>query len=181
MTFTDDQNQTGRRMSHLRESSHIHCQTHEGVTLPQKPETEGHPQRPGHMQDFGPRRTLPVPLPGCPPHILNLVKHLHSKHVELKKDRMDREIQALKRAAAISKLAALWATEPDPPMVSVLDLPDNQAQQNDPEAGIILCQKRTCVNARLRVRQLEQELADVRTVSENTQQLCILSMINLFQ
>ena len=128
-----------------------------------------------------PAGPCPVPLPGCPPHILNLVKHLHSKHVELKKDRMDREIQALKRAAAISKLAALWATEPDPPMVSVLDLPDNQAQQNDPEAGIILCQKRTCVNARLRVRQLEQELADVRTVSENTQQLCILSMINLFQ
>ena len=53
-------------------------------------------------------------------------------------------------------------------MVSTLDLPDNQAQQRDPEAGIIMCQKRTWVNARLRVRQLEQELADVRTVSENT-------------
>ena len=53
-------------------------------------------------------------------------------------------------------------------MVSVIDLPDNQAQQNDPEAGIIMCQKRTWVNARLRVHQLEQELADVRTVSENT-------------
>ena len=53
-------------------------------------------------------------------------------------------------------------------MVSVFDLPDNQAQQNDPEAGIIMCQKRTCVNARLQVRELEHELVDVRTVSENT-------------
>ena len=110
----------------------------------------------------------PVPLPGCPVHTLNLEKHLHLMHSDLSKDRLDREILALKRATAIHKLAALRATETDPPMVSTLDLPDNQAQQNDPEAGIILCQKPMCVNARLRVRELERELLEVRTVSENT-------------
>ena len=98
----------------------------------------------------------PVPLPGCPVHTLNLEKHLHLMHSDLSKD------------TAIHKLAFLRATEPDPPMVSTLDLPDNQAQQNDPEAGIILCQKPMCVNARLRVRELERELLEVRTVSENT-------------
>ena len=69
---------------------------------------------------------------------------------------------------SLSKLAALRATSPDPPMVSVLDLEQHQAEQTDPEAGVIMCQKRTCVNARLRVRELEREVADVRAVSENT-------------
>ena len=95
-----------------------------------------------------PAGPCPVPLPGCPLHAVNLPKHLHAMHVELGKDRVDREVRALKRAAARTKLAALRATQPDPPMVSVLDLPNDQAQQNHPEAGIILCRKRTCVNAR---------------------------------
>ena len=109
----------------------------------------------------------PCPLPGCSPHLLCVEKHLRT-HTELPKVNVDREIKALKRAAALSKLAALRATSPDPPMVSVLDLEQHQAEQTDPEAGVIMCQKRTCVNARLRVRQLEREVADVRAVSENT-------------
>ena len=80
--------------------------------------------------------------------------------------RVDREIKALKRAAAINQLAALRATAPDPPMVSVLDQQEDQAQQPDPEAGVSMCMNRTCVNARLRVRELERELLDVRSVSE---------------
>ena len=111
-----------------------------------------------------PAGPCPVPLPACPAHVLNVEKHVLFKHRETG----GRELMALKRAAAVRMLAALRATTPDPPMVSVLDLPHHQAPQNDPEAGIIMCQKRTCVNARIRVRQLEQELADVRAVSENT-------------
>ena len=111
-----------------------------------------------------PAGPCPVPLPGCDPHLLNVEKHLQLMH----RERVDRELKALKRATAVRKLAALRATAPHPPMVSVIDLPDNQAQQTDPEAGIIMCKKRSCINARLRVRELERELADVRTVSENT-------------
>ena len=115
-----------------------------------------------------PAGPCPLPLPGCSSHLLNLEKHLQSQHSNLSGQSVDREIKALKRAAALSKLAALRATSPDPPMVSVLDLEQHQAEQTDPEAGVIMCQKRTCVNARLRVRQLEREVADVRAVSENT-------------
>ena len=78
---------------------------------------------------------LPLPLPGCSPHPLNVEKHLQSMHSNHPKERVDREIKALKRATALSKLAALRATAPHPPMVSILDLPDDQAQQTDPEAG----------------------------------------------
>ena len=59
-----------------------------------------------------PAGPCPVPLPGCPPHSLHLEKHLQSMHVDLTKDRLDREILALKRATAISKLAALRPLSP---------------------------------------------------------------------
>ena len=107
----------------------------------------------------------PCPLPGCSPHLLCVEKHLRT-HTELPKVNVDREIKALKRTAAINQLAALRATDPHPPMVSTLDQPEDQAQQSDPEAGVSMCKKRTCVNARLRVREQERELADLRTVSE---------------
>ncbi|CAL8236688.1 unnamed protein product, partial [Arctogadus glacialis] len=97
----------------------------------------------------------PCPLPFCSPHVLNVVKHIRT-HTEVRKLTVDREIRAL-------KLAALRATDPHPPMASTLDLPEDQAQQSDPEAGVSMCKKRTCVNARLRVRDLESELADLRT------------------
>ena len=100
--------------------------------------------------------------------LLIIEQYRQSQHSNLSGQSVDREIKALKRAAALSKLAALRATSPDPPMVSVLDLEQHQAEQTDPEAGVIMCQKRTCVNARLRVRELEREVADVRAVSENT-------------
>ena len=107
----------------------------------------------------------PCPLPGCSPHLLCVEKHLRT-HTELPKVNVDWEIKALKRTTAINQLAALRATDPHPPMVSTLDQPEDQAQQSDPEAGVSMCTKRTCVNARLRVRELERELADLRTVSE---------------
>ncbi|CAL8236116.1 unnamed protein product [Arctogadus glacialis] len=108
----------------------------------------------------------PCPLPFCSPHVLNVVKHIR-KHTEVRKRTVDREIRALKRATALNQLAALRATDPHPPMANTLDLPEDQAQQSDPEAGVSMCKKRTCVNARLttrlRVRDLESELADLRT------------------
>ncbi|XP_056466830.1 uncharacterized protein LOC130405684 [Gadus chalcogrammus] len=104
----------------------------------------------------------PCPLPGCSPYLLYVVKHLRT-HTEVPKANVDRKIKALKRTTAINQLAALRATDPHPPMVSTLDQPEDQAQQSDPEAGVSMCTKRTCVNARLRVRQLERELADLRT------------------
>ncbi|XP_059929866.1 uncharacterized protein LOC132473672 [Gadus macrocephalus] len=104
----------------------------------------------------------PCPLPFCSPHLLNVVKHLRT-HLEIPKVYLDQKIKALKRATAINQLAALKATDPHPPMASTLDQPEDQAQQSDPEAGVSMCKKRTCVNARLRVRELERELADLRT------------------
>ena len=107
----------------------------------------------------------PCPLPGCSPHVLSLEKHLQT-HNELRKGNLDLEIKALKYSTAVNQLAALRATQPHPPMVSTLDQTEDQAQQVDPEAGVLMCQKRTCVNARLRVREQDRELADLRTVSE---------------
>ncbi|CAL8236117.1 unnamed protein product [Arctogadus glacialis] len=104
----------------------------------------------------------PCPLPGCSPHLLCVEKHIRT-HTEVRKLTVDREIRALKRATAINQLAALRATDPHPPMISTLDQTEDQAQQSDPEAGVSMCKKRTCVNARLRVRELESELADLRT------------------
>ena len=79
----------------------------------------------------------PCPLPGCSPHLLCVEKHLRT-HSELPKVNVDREIKALKRTAAINQLAALRATDPHPPMVSTLDQPEDQAQQSDPEAGVMV-------------------------------------------
>ncbi|CAL8378194.1 unnamed protein product [Gadus morhua 'NCC'] len=102
----------------------------------------------------------PCSLPGCSPHLLCVEKHLRT-HNELRKGNVNREIKALKRATAIKQLAALRATDPHPPIVSTLD--QTEDQQSDPEAGVSMCKKRTCVNARLRVREQERELADLRT------------------
>ena len=66
-----------------------------------------------------PAGPCPLPLPGCSPHLLNVEKHLQSMHMNYPKERVDREIKALKRATALSKLAALRATAPDPPMVEM--------------------------------------------------------------
>ncbi|CAL8370299.1 unnamed protein product [Boreogadus saida] len=104
----------------------------------------------------------PCSLPGCSPHLLYVEKHLRT-HSELPKENVDREIKALKRTTAINQLVALRATDPHPPMVSTLDQTEDQAQQSDPEARVSMCTKRTCVNARLRVCELERELADLRT------------------
>ena len=108
----------------------------------------------------------PRPFNGCSPYLLHVEKHLRAHSASYTRARVDREIKALKRTAAFNRLAALRATAPDPPMVSVLDQQEDQAQQPDPEAGVSMCMKRTCVNARLRVRELERELLDVCSVSE---------------
>ncbi|KAL7369706.1 hypothetical protein ABVT39_006327 [Epinephelus coioides] len=98
----------------------------------------------------------PCPLPSCLPHVLWLEKHLRS-HQDYSQARIEREIKALKRHTAISRLKALRSADPGPPMVSILDLSDEE-----PEEGPGSCTKSGCVNARKRVRELEREVKDLR-------------------
>ncbi|XP_049920234.1 adenylate cyclase, terminal-differentiation specific-like [Epinephelus moara] len=103
----------------------------------------------------------PCPLPLCAPYLLNLEKHLKG-HKECTAARPKLEIRALKRSAAIALLAELRATNPDPPMVSALDLAD---ELEDPEEGTSLCQNRACVHARQRVREFDREVLQHRKIT----------------
>lgn len=95
------------------------------------------------------------PLPNCQPYVIWLEKHLKG-HKDHSQARVEREIKALKWRVAISRLKALRATQPDPTMVSILDLSDEE-----PEEVPGSCTNSACVNARKRVRELEREVKDL--------------------
>ncbi len=95
------------------------------------------------------------PVVLCNANVLHLEKHLRApKDITLQ--RIERELKSLKRTTAINQLAALRASNPDPPMVSQLDL-----DQEDAEEGSSGCQNPSCVNAQQRIRELEQEVQEL--------------------
>ena len=59
MTFTDDKTEDHWGMSHLWESTTFCGKASQGDPFPPEHPGEGHPELPGHRQDFDPRRTLP--------------------------------------------------------------------------------------------------------------------------
>ncbi|TKS65907.1 Proteoglycan 4 [Collichthys lucidus] len=78
----------------------------------------------------------PCPVPGCVPYILNVDKHLKG-HKDLTQAQFERRRNRAKRDAAMAALERLRASNPQPAMVSRLDL-----QSEDPGEGP--SQPRTC-------------------------------------
>ncbi|TKS65748.1 hypothetical protein D9C73_027872 [Collichthys lucidus] len=82
----------------------------------------------------------PCPVPGCVPYILNVDKHLKG-HKDLTQAQFERRRNRAKRDAAMAALERLRASNPQPAMVSRLDL-----QSEDPGEGP--SQPRTCRRCR---------------------------------
>ena len=83
-----------------------------------------------------PIRTEPCPVPGCEYHSSRLDKHLSNGHGELGDARRQYFIYELKRRTALTMLANLRATNPNPAMVSTLDLePEGEEQAEEPFLG----------------------------------------------
>ncbi|XP_058473383.1 ABC transporter F family member 4-like [Solea solea] len=101
--------------------------------------------------------------------MLNPEKHLRA-HRDITAGRIQAELLSLKRMTALKLLAELRASNPTPPMVSLLDISD---ADEDPEEGVSgLCRNQTCMNARVRVRELERKLdAATRLNADLTRQL----------
>jgi len=102
----------------------------------------------------------------CLPYVLWLEKHILG-HKDQTPARITRELSAAKRRVAVERLKALRATNPQPPMVSTLDLSEEEEDDDDDEeeqqagrAGS--CQKSACVNAKKRVQELEKQVKDLK-------------------
>ncbi|KAE8278139.1 hypothetical protein D5F01_LYC23779 [Larimichthys crocea] len=98
----------------------------------------------------------PGPVPGCLPHILNLDKHLKG-HKDLTQAGVERQRARAKRDVAIAALQRLRASNPQPPMVSRLDM-----EGEDPGEGSSRSQPQECRSCRdlgKKNRQLEAQVA----------------------
>uniref|UniRef100_A0AAV2LVJ8 Uncharacterized protein n=1 Tax=Knipowitschia caucasica TaxID=637954 RepID=A0AAV2LVJ8_KNICA len=76
-----------------------------------------------------------------------LSTHLEG-HVDLLPGRRESFKQVARRAAALKQLSELRATNPQPPMASVLDLEDSLASE---------CRLPSCIQREFRIRELEEE------------------------
>ncbi|KAE8278717.1 hypothetical protein D5F01_LYC23636 [Larimichthys crocea] len=96
-------------------------------------------------QQYGSRITIPpgpCPMPGCRMLVLHVAKHLKG-HRDITGRRKDEELAKLKRATAIAALARLRATNPQPPMATILDV-------EDPGEGSSTSQHHACLNPNCR-------------------------------
>ncbi|KAE8278151.1 hypothetical protein D5F01_LYC23791 [Larimichthys crocea] len=96
----------------------------------------------------------PCPVPGCLPHVVHVDKHLKG-HKDLTQAGIERRRARAKRDAAMASLERLRASNPQPPMVSRLDL-----QLEDPGEGPSQPQEcRSCRDLGKKNRQLEAQVA----------------------
>lgn len=97
------------------------------------------------------------PILQCNTYVLHLEKHIRA-HSDVTQHRIKREVGRLKKETGLAQLAALRASDPAPPMVSRLDL--QQEEEEDPEEGPAGCPG--CAGLRRQVQDLEQTIRDLR-------------------
>uniref|UniRef100_A0AAV2LMA7 Uncharacterized protein n=1 Tax=Knipowitschia caucasica TaxID=637954 RepID=A0AAV2LMA7_KNICA len=85
------------------------------------------------------------PVPGCGVFRRRLSTHLEG-HGELSPGRRESFKQVARRDAALKRLSELRATNPQPPMASVLDLEDSLASE---------CRHPSCIQREFRIREME--------------------------
>uniref|UniRef100_A0AAV2LVI2 C2H2-type domain-containing protein n=1 Tax=Knipowitschia caucasica TaxID=637954 RepID=A0AAV2LVI2_KNICA len=104
----------------------------------------------------------PCPVPGCGLFRRRLSNHIEG-HIDLLPGRREAYQQVARRDAALKRLSELWATDPQPPMASVLDLEDSLASE---------CRNPSCIQREFRIRELEstdKEPAQDEDVQESEQ------------
>ena len=97
------------------------------------------------------------PLLVCGKSVLHIEKHLRA-HTDVTQQLANKKINSLKRTLAVKQLADLRATNPRPPMVSQLDLGD----QEDPQPGPAPCNNPACIAQAQLVNFQKQELQELR-------------------
>ncbi len=100
------------------------------------------------------------PLPLCNTQVLHLDKHLRG-HKDITQRRLARELKSLKQRTAISQLAELRATNPNPPLVSKLD-EEEEASEDETAAGPDRCNNPSCIHARRENKELQREVRELR-------------------
>uniref|UniRef100_A0AAV2LI07 C2H2-type domain-containing protein n=1 Tax=Knipowitschia caucasica TaxID=637954 RepID=A0AAV2LI07_KNICA len=97
------------------------------------------------------------PVPGCGLFWRRLSKHIEA-HSDLLPGRREAYQQVAHRDAALKRLSELWATDPQPPMASVLDLEDSLASE---------CRNPSCIQREFRIRELETFCPSSSSVPES--------------
>uniref|UniRef100_A0AAV2LCU3 Uncharacterized protein n=1 Tax=Knipowitschia caucasica TaxID=637954 RepID=A0AAV2LCU3_KNICA len=88
------------------------------------------------------------PVPGCGLFRRRLSRHIEA-HPDLLPGRREAYQQVARRDAGLKQLSELRATDPQPPMASVLDVDDSLASE---------CRHPSCIQREHRIRELEAQL-----------------------
>ncbi|XP_029963475.1 zinc finger and SCAN domain-containing protein 26-like isoform X2 [Salarias fasciatus] len=110
-------------------------------------------------------------LPLCNSQVLHLEKHLRG-HKDVTDRRVEREIKSLKKATAIRLLAELRASNPTPPLMSTLDVEQEEEEAGGSAAGPGGCTNPSCIQAGQENRELQQEVTELRRDIETSGHSC---------
>ncbi|XP_035984382.1 uncharacterized protein LOC118556144 [Fundulus heteroclitus] len=114
-------------------------------------------------------RSMPCPFDGCDYSRSRLDRHFELAHREVEQERISQAINTLKYQATIQRLKALRETNPDPPMISCLDIGTEQEMEHVelvlPKAEVVPEDPYSCTSCSELISknvQLTNELGDLR-------------------